>query len=542
MQQIEFVPELIQQLQFRGFSGVTRELDGWITLRGPLRTSLGEYQCLYTFDPSFFDLPRIRLDPVPRALLPVAPHLDANGRLCYLARKSIILDVFDPIGQALMCLERAEHVLGKLLRKEMVEDLADEFLAYWSDAFCFVDSSKLDTGRSACFVVHRGSWSLPVLTDNEERSSKKMERLRFLRDDKETYAFIVASNSRPRPSQIDWPPKTIRDFLRWQSQLDTGCSKKLLQRLYEAEKAGCENAVFLIRSPDLLYGVSVSFPDEPPRGSRSRRQSRAAVIYDAKITPLRAIRLDDAYVTQRSIPGRKTLQGLDLVLVGCGTIGGYLAGLLVKAGAGTGGGTLTLVDQEPLLPHNIGRHALGMGSVLSNKAIALAVELGFEWPGVSLRPLGKDVRKVSIGACSLVIDATGEEALGHWLAANLGGVAPMLSIWIEGPGVAARGLFKDIPECACFRCLSEYQRIKELATVHEPIRYELMGDGCEDIYVPFPATVSVQAAALGAEMVLDWVNGRPSPRLRTKVFSNDYTLATADCDPLRKPGCPVCRT
>lgn len=478
---------------------------------------------------------------MPRSLLPVAPHLDANGRLCYLARKSVVLDIFDPIGQALMCLERAQHVLGKILRKEMVEDLADEFLSYWGEDYCFVDSSTLSTGRSACFFVRRGSWSLPVFTDNEERSSIKLET-KFKKVDRKVNAYIVSSKERPMPSQSDWPPRTVSQLLRWQSQLDASCSKKLQQRIYEAEMSGCDGAVFLIKSPDLLYGVSVTFPDTPKRGSRSRLKSRGALVLGASVKPLRAIRLDDAYVAQRSIPNRKTLQGLNLVLVGCGTIGGYLAPLLVKAGAGTGGGTLTLVDQEILFPHNIGRHSLGMASVLANKALALTAELNFEWPGVSVRHFGRDIRDVRVGEFALLIDATGEEALGHWLANDLGRKAPMLSVWIEGPGVAARGLLKDIPECACFRCLSNYQRINQLPAVNEPVSYELMGDGCEDVYVPFPATASVQAAALAADMVLDWVNDRPSPRLRTRVLARDYSLATADCDPLKISGCPVCRT
>ena len=66
------------------------------------------------------------------------------------------------------------------------------------------------------------------------------------------------------------------------------------------------------------------------------------------------------------------------------------------------------------------------------------------------------------------------------------------------------------------------------------------GHGCEGLYVPFPASVSVQAASLAASAVLDWVNGVLTPTLRTRVLQADFKAATADCDPPREEGCPAC--
>lgn len=45
-------------------------------------------------------------------------------------------------------------------------------------------------------------------------------------------------------------------------------------------------------------------------------------------------------------------------------------------------------------------------------------------------------------------------------------------------------------------------------------------------HVPFPATVSIQAAALGAEMALAWADGKVGSSLRTKITDCAYTLAT----------------
>ncbi|MFX9664827.1 ThiF family adenylyltransferase, partial [Acinetobacter baumannii] len=150
------------------------------------------------------------------------------------------------------------------------------------------------------------------------------------------------------------------------------------------------------------------------------------------------------------MPNSKTLAGKNIAVVGCGTIGGYLSDMLVKAGAGTCGGKLTLVDFDCLLPQNIGRHRLGFPDLLSNKAEAMAKELKRLTPGAEIRALPVDVRQAQLGELDLLIDATGEESLGHWLCGHYPPPTPMLSVWIEGPGTAVRALLRTKASNACY--------------------------------------------------------------------------------------------
>lgn len=62
-----------------------------------------------------------------------------------------------------------------------------------------------------------------------------------------------------------------------------------------------------------------------------------------------SIRMDDKYVAERNVPEGPTLAGKRVALIGCGTIGGFLAELLVKAGAGLNDGDLALIDPDILL-------------------------------------------------------------------------------------------------------------------------------------------------------------------------------------------------
>src|SRR5690606_27551117 len=103
-------------------------------------------------------------------------------------------------------------------------------------------------------------------------------------------------------------------------------------------------------------------------------------IYGAPVMLMPIARLDDRYIVSRNIPGQETLSGKRILLIGCGTIGGYLADMIVKAGAGAGGGELRLADNQPLAAGNIGRHRLGMNRLDINKAEGLVAEIKVGMP------------------------------------------------------------------------------------------------------------------------------------------------------------------
>lgn len=537
----EVLPDLISEMQSRGFKYLGRTPDRWVKFEGPLNTGEGVFLCDFTVDPTFFSLPVVKLKELPSMLGPVTPHLGASGWLCYLAPSTVVLDIFDPIGQTLRCLAEAESVLRRVIRGEMVQDLVEEFFVHWYSHICVFDVQNLERGKIPAFYVasHRGVRT-PVITDDIERTVIKIDAMHFKPQRFLMLAYVVGTSALPRPSQNDWPPQTVADIICWQRELDTSCAKKIQQRIAEAYKQKRGDAVIFIKSPMLNYGFQVHF-DQSLLDEEKFNQARGTErLYSFRVTRLTAIRIDDQYIAQRSIPFMKTLAGLKIALVGCGTIGGYLADMLVKAGTGTTGGHLTLVDFDLLMPENVGRHRLGLPFSFNNKAFGMSVTLQNDAPGIAVRALEVNVRDAHLGDIDLLIDATGEEALGHWLAAKYSSSVPMLSVWVEGPGTAVRALLKSTINGACYRCLSTYTKAGHFPTVEGGVPYVMAGHGCEGLYVPFPMTVSVQAAAIGAEMVLAWANGKTSPSLRSKITDSAFKLATVDCDPPKIEACPAC--
>lgn len=534
----ELIADVTDGLRERGFDFKARSRDGWFVYHGTLDGAGRAFACELQVDPNFSEYPRVRLLERPPGLPLVVPHMGVDCDICYIARGTVVLDIFDPVGQTLACLDQATEVFQDILAGKFCNDLEDEFYAYWAGIFCLVDLRDARLGQQILTAVKNGPDLYPVVTDDLQRTQAKLKQLGWTTVDCPAVTYRVKTTAKPRPHNMRWPIENVQQLLAWQGLLDKQCRKKLLERIQQGRATAALSVILIIESPLMTYGAWVDFrKDSPPQ--RGARQKKVAPLFSLPVIPLEVIRLDDQYMAERNQPGRKTLAGKRLVLVGCGTIGGYLADLLVKVGAGTGGGSLELVDFDGLKPQNLGRHRLGFSGLFNNKAVALKRELDAFAPGANIAATPRDVREIELGAFDLLIDATGEESLGHWLARKYQHAA-ILTVWIEGPGVAVRGVMRVNEKGGCFRCLCDVNRAGLLQAVEGEMPKLLAGQGCEGLYVPFPATVSLQAAALGAEMVSSWVNNDDAPTLRTRVLDSQFQNATPDCSLLKQSGCPAC--
>lgn len=536
---------LIRALSDRGFIHKGPDADNWLKFVGTLSAGEEVHAVRLAVHPEGRELPMIALERVPQKLQPVAPHLGADGLLCYAARGTVVLDVFDIAGQTLACIKRAEEMLGSLLRGEMVADLEEEFFAYWHGDVCFLDLRGTSHDPVEGMLVGRANeeGSLIALTNDKARTLEKIKAIGLQpRRNVQISVCRIRTQAMPRPLLGKWPPRTVSDILNWQSALDSPCRRKLDEHITEAYRSGANGAICLIESPKMPYGFIVRFSRDDGESSNRDVTRAREIAYQATVMPLSCARIDEEYIAQRNVPGSATLARRRIALVGCGTIGGFLAELLVKAGAGSDGGELALVDDDSLLPQNIGRHRLGFNSILKNKATALVEELSRAAPVARIHAFPEDVMAVSLQGYDIVVNATGEEALGHLLTSKLTGTnfVPTLTVWVEGPGTAVRALLRDSPSAACTRCLNSSSRQLLYPVVDGNIALKLEGHGCESLYVPFPASASVQAACLAADMLIAWAGANPGHRLRTRVLDDKFSKGAHDQNPRIQPECPAC--
>jgi len=538
--------KLTRAMKSRGFAYIGRDANDWLAFKGVMAAADATHAAYVAVDPAGVELPRIGVQ-LPPGTPSVLAHVGANGQICYAAQGSVVLDIFDIAGQTLGCLDRAEEVLNLSLRGKMDQDLEDEFFAFWHGDLCFLDIYPGDPGALDILFARRGNAEISAVfvTNDVTRTREKLQAMSLQeRDVLKGAAFRVSTSAKPKPSQGVWPPPTVAALLKWQGMLDPAARRNIERRLLQSMSARQSVALCVVDSPLTQYAFWADFEVKDQQDSRSRQDPRV-MLYASKVHPMISIRMDDKYVAERNVPGNPTLAGKRIALLGCGTIGGFLAEFLVKAGAGLNNGDLALIDPDILLPQNVGRHRLGLNRALQNKSNALREELSLAAPTAKIRSLPVRAEEVDLTSFDLIINATGEEALGHYLTratTDSGNFVPTLSVWVEGPGVAVRALFRDTEQAACTRCLSDAHRISLHPVVNEPVPIELAGHGCESLYVPFPASVSVQAACLAIEMTTSWVANQPGPRLRTRVTRPGFSQAAPDSDPVRQPTCASCHS
>lgn len=536
--------EVLEALEGRGFRYVAHFGETGFQLAGSLQTDDGAHECTMLVSKDFSAPPAIILRTIPERLRPIAPHISNLGSLCYLSSSLIAINVFDPIGQMLACVDRASFVLNEILAGRAVDDLVDEFFVYWgmADLICQYDVADLDARDIQTYLRNDVAPHQLIVTDSLARTRNKVALADDTRLTGPFPAVLVRTQVSPRPSTENWPIKTVGDLLDWQAGMESRAARRIEDRIARCVEQGMRAVTVVLLAPKIHYAFSVSFND--PEGKRipTEQLRKKSVMRAIAVYPVHVNRIDNHYVTQRNIPGMQTLAGKKITVVGCGTIGGYLAELLMKAGAGSGSGQLTLVDDDSLAPGNLGRHRLGFGYLDKNKAEALRDELEKTLPGVNVKALPNDIRDVVLRGQDLIIDATGEEAMGSLLTRKYVDKCALISVWTVGPGVAVRAVLKSKSEHACPYCLTLHGKEGRYLPTVQPIEQIYAGQGCEQEYVPFAASASIQAACLASELVLDWMRDHVGNNVRTRVLDEKYDGNATRMAVERFDGCPACRT
>jgi molybdopterin/thiamine biosynthesis adenylyltransferase len=294
---------------------------------------------------------------------------------------------------------------------------------------------------------------------------------------------------------------------------------------------------------------------DTPEFMRTRKQNLPhalrAVASEITLDRYRGFPIDADFLYGRNLGDLPSLAGKKLALIGCGTIGGFLALQLAQTGAGSKSGRLVLFDEENLTPSNLGRHLLGLPDLYRNKAEGCAQHVQIQLPYLDIEARPVDVlQEVStLGEFDLIIDATGEEALSialnDYAVSNRPNFPPILHTWIVGNGGAAQAVLCDSAEHACFKCLKPdlagQPRVRVLRPDAQATLRHLGACG-DQLYAPFPVSVSAAAASLALDLILAWNTGRPGHLLRTRTFDLAQCFSPKDTTLEPSAACPACGT
>jgi molybdopterin/thiamine biosynthesis adenylyltransferase len=505
-------------------------------------------------DLDFIEYPSIKIAPQFELSGRRIPHvLGIERNICYYARGAVVLDRYDPAGTVLQCLTKCEDVIRQALHGRLNDDFADEFGSYWSAVNSLVDLPEDATGRASVKYIRMdpAREPIPVLAKDSSWLWSR-DPVKGAEDHGES-ALIVRTNV---PLSINpnskWPPSNATELNRWLGWNDPALVGKLEEAI---AKSSGTIAILAIRAPNGLFlcraAVPLAYQTKEFLQIRRQKLPRVLTRIGSKISVERvnSAPADSDYIFGRNLEGSSNLAAKRILLIGCGTIGGFLAQLLAQCGAGSREGELTLVDTDLLYPANLGRHLLGAPYLYEFKASACAEFIKKQLPPLNIRALTDHAETVEIGPShyDLVIDATGEEALSlalnHRAVKNRPTWPAHMFVWLEGNGAIGKSVLTGNPDHACLKCLkprlAQAPRHKTLKSGEDVVieQNAACGDGA---YIPFPVSRSVSVAAMACDHVLDWAKGLNSDRFRSRTFDNAKAYSIQDSSPKRSPDCPAC--
>ncbi|MGO6982560.1 ThiF family adenylyltransferase [Rhizobium leguminosarum] len=485
------------------------------------------------------------------------PHLLGESRsFCYYATGAVVLDRYNPGGTILQCLEQADSVMRKAVRGQADTDFADEFHSYWSSFFLLVDLPSDFTGKTRVryLDLDHGADPTPVIClDDSWLIDVHRSTGKALPEGDECVVVSTDKALSLNPNE-EWPPANLSDFNRWLGWMDPKFVG-MLERGFASGKSLTRYVA--IRAANGTYVFSASLPTVLQKEEfQKSRQSNLPVVLNrlskkVPVTRTSGVPADTDYIFSRNMGNMNNLSGKRILLIGVGTIGGFLAHQLAQSGAGSGGGQLVLLDTDVLRTANIGRHLLGIPFINQNKAESCSEFLKQQLPMLDVGFRTHDALDLPLGEnlpYDLIIDATGEEALSLALneraVRSRGAWPPILFGYLMGNGAMAQALLTGNRDYACLKCLkpqlSGEPRFRSLRPDIEVVKVANMQ--CADpLHIPYPVTRSVVAAALICEMALAWAGEAVGHRFRSHLFDQERAYLVKDGNPTPSRDCPACR-
>ncbi|WP_022940462.1 ThiF family adenylyltransferase [Psychromonas hadalis] len=278
------------------------------------------------------------------------------------------------------------------------------------------------------------------------------------------YAVNISASSRfrqnigkgiylPIPTDMRlMPPLPYQDIMEWWCgvlNLIDNKTKIDLKEYARLKKATACYVVLGVFTQDQVATVALEFKAE----KKSKLPFHESFIGNWNATAINADDFSPSSLIQRG-GGAIDINQKNVCIIGCGSVGGYIAHSLASSGVGK----LTLVDYDNYNPENIHRHILPSRYLYTNKASSLSDYLTENFPFVIAKPLNTQLLELSpyeLKDYDLVIVATGnvsQERVFNREIAKEGLNIPVIYSWQEAYGVGGHSVLSTPFLGGCLEC------------------------------------------------------------------------------------------
>ena len=239
-----------------------------------------------------------------------------------------------------------------------------------------------------------------------------------------------------------------------------------------------------------------------------------------KINRCKIERIDGDRIQKRIGSDKQEIRKRKVCIIGCGSIGSHIAFHLSRSGIVK----FVLIDNDDLLPENVGRHLCGMSEVNQGKVYAVAKKIESHFPYVQIKPYYDSFHKVftdnpdEIYSSDLIISATANTAIERRLnkIQTSSAFPPVLYSWIEPYGIASHAILIIKDKGGCFECCLDSSTLSYRYSVagFDQENFSVQEAGCQTSFTPYSALEADQASSMASRLCLAYLNQELSTSTR----------------------------
>ena len=253
------------------------------------------------------------------------------------------------------------------------------------------------------------------------------------------------------------------------------------------------------------------------KGAIFEYSEKISLIGFKELFPIVIERIDKSYIMNRTSSGDNLLKGKSYLLIGCGSIGGYVFYNLIKSGCEN----ITIVDHDSLKEENIYRHLLGVESVGRSKTDALCKYAKNTLPNLNIKSVNKGIEEavksdsINFEEYDYIISATGNHNVNRWINRYVNEKkieTSVFYIWNEPLDIGSHVAYININKEGCYECFfsrTEEGELYDVTSYCEP-KQEFVKSylGCSGTFIPYSSLVSIKSATLFLDLLKKVITGR----------------------------------
>lgn len=457
------------------------------------------------------------------------PHLEKSGKMCLFDLEGVLIDT-DICGLLEQSIFRAIELISDGISGINEDEFVEEFNSYWL---------YLNKIRFAKLVAPRDMEVQKIyFIEQNVKKNKKETKVEYNLKKAKASLFVAYDKSYFNEWGI---LGTIKKgvYLTIKSSINIlppnprkNLEKDYINKLFKLAKAHAYMPIINEMGRDKLFIFEIKQPNDinvylgvllSDAKLEIDEQNNLSIKTYTSMYPIYVKRVDKQFLMSRIGTDVNPLTEKKYLLIGCGSIGGYLLNEMINSGCSD----ITLVDKDCLSEENIFRHLLGIEYVGIKKVEALCryfkknmIDLNLKTCQYSIEEAVYD-GNIDLSEYDIIISAVGNHNVNRWINNKIkksGIDVPVIYTWNEPLDVGCHVAYINNKNKGCYECF--FSRDLETHELYDNTSFTQRGQkvsknlfGCGGSFIPYGSQVSLNTTLLAMNLLKKIVEERCNENL-----------------------------